>query len=162
MSSSSPRKRIKSEIAADTAHARGRNRPLPVEGTTPRPPSDLRVLPVCRHDSSCLFRSADFPHPNFIQDQPDQRSVVWRDPNTGEVFTIDSRTGNTVPASRDNFTGTEPNLDDLCSTSYVDRRWLKRRSPAELGLSSSTPSLGWIQSALDVGAVSITTVRNVS
>ncbi|KAG8927568.1 DNA mismatch repair protein [Tulasnella sp. 417] len=145
MSSSSPRKRIKSEIAADTAHAMVTTRPLPVKGSTPRPPPDLRVLP----------------------DQPDQRSVAWRDPNTGEVFIIDSRTGNTIPASRDNSTDTEPTLDGQCSTSYVDRRWLKRRSPAELGLGSSTPSLGWIQSALDACQSSVfqapeTTIRAIA
>ncbi|KIO30923.1 hypothetical protein M407DRAFT_20045 [Tulasnella calospora MUT 4182] len=146
MSSSSPRKRIKSEIAADTAHASSRvaNRPLPVEGSTPRPPPDLRVLP----------------------DQPDQRSVAWRDPNTGEVFILDSRTGNTIPASIDNSTGTESTSEGQCATSYVDRRWLKRRSPAELGLSSSLPSLGWIQSALDACQSSVfqapeTTIRAI-
>ncbi|KAG8953668.1 DNA mismatch repair protein [Tulasnella sp. 424] len=127
MSSSSPRKRIKSEIAADTEHARVTDRPLPVEGSTPRPPPDLRVLP----------------------DQPDQSSVAWRDPNTGQVFIVDSRTGNTVSAHRHNSTDTQSTPNDQPLSSYVDRRWLKRRSPAELGLSSSLPSPGWIQSTLD-------------
>ncbi|CAE7079576.1 unnamed protein product [Rhizoctonia solani] len=79
----------------------------------------------------------------------------WIDPSTGESFSMDSRTGNSLPRTwslnQTHTDGSIANNDSLVlsPTSNLDRRWLKKGDSTALGASGSNVEIpAWLADAL--------------
>ncbi|CAE6459862.1 unnamed protein product [Rhizoctonia solani] len=76
----------------------------------------------------------------------------WADPSTGESFSIDSQTGNSLPQHRSldqtqtNRSEADNDSSELSSTSRLDRSWLKKNSPSASGSNEEVPT--WLADAL--------------
>ncbi|CUA69383.1 DNA mismatch repair protein MLH3 [Rhizoctonia solani] len=94
---------------------------------------------ICIHDDSGYFE--------------------WVDPSTGESFSIDSQTGNSLPKHRPlDQTQTGRSLanndsSEVSSSFYLDRRWLSKDGSSALGASGSKTDVPtWLANALKVAA----------
>ncbi|KEP54327.1 putative DNA mismatch repair protein [Rhizoctonia solani 123E] len=76
----------------------------------------------------------------------------WADPSTGESFSIDSQTGNSLPQHRSldqtqtNRSEADNDSSELSSTSRLDRSWLKKNGPSASGSNEEVPT--WLADAL--------------
>ncbi|KAG6877215.1 hypothetical protein C0992_010608 [Termitomyces sp. T32_za158] len=75
--------------------------------------------------------------------------MTWVDPQTGETFVVDSRTGNSYPQA-------EASSEDVDGTGTLRDRCLRRTIPCSAGVTGTTDKAPeWLQKALQVSRLSL-------
>lgn len=149
--SPSPRKRRKVDFEGDSGYAEVvQKNTLDNLARDISSPSPLYIRDVSLMICIELSLPTQSPQENtsFDQDQDDGHHILWTDPNTGEVFIVDGRTGNSRPRIDPNI----PVTGEATTSSYAQRRTLSRSAPEskrnEMEPKPSMPD--WIQKALEV------------
>ncbi|KAJ4479232.1 hypothetical protein J3R30DRAFT_3289200 [Lentinula aciculospora] len=143
-STGSPRKRKRLDFEHDSRYA---------EVVPEEYEEDMKVPPAPLNLYAVRF--------NEISKPDETNEMVWTDPNTGEIFIVDARTGNSRPQTQPRLTVED--ADENCQSQVLrQRRTLCLPNTGSTDKSRKGPAPEWIQEALEANDTYAITERRIA